>query len=102
MAVECAASDDKLARMFFPGKLSYTASLEVVQAKQTAQILLSTPDGMPILGYHKYGRGKCYYLNSCQHSCNGAPVVSPLQSSDGLRGGIQRLFELMHEEVQLN
>jgi hypothetical protein len=67
------------------GSVTFSTSFEhLVGTRAGATLLVSTVNGLPVLGVREYLRGCCLYLNVCQHSCQGS-MESPLRSCPPLR-----------------
>jgi hypothetical protein len=93
--IRCQATGSKLAKSLFPNPISYRTSFELLQNKATSSVLFETDDGIPIFGFHRFGKGYCYYLNSCQHFCLGS-MPSPLQPQNELQNALLRVFEWIY------
>ncbi len=89
--IRCRSTTSQLAQELFPGSLSFRTSYEHLRKKADSCVLFETEDDIPIFGYRRLGRGVCYYLNTCQHSCLGK-MPSPLQVSPELRACLHRVF----------
>jgi hypothetical protein len=85
----------ELAQKLFPNQILYRTSYELFRSREGSIVLFETNDGIPIFGYHRFGSGLCFYLNSCQHSCQGS-MLSPLKNSSELHDCIQRVFEWIY------
>jgi hypothetical protein len=87
---------DTLAREF-PEEMEIITSYEDLQYHDSI-VLLKTHDGTPVFGFKSFARGKCFYLNCCQHSCE-VKMESPLRQCPGLRNGMQAVLNALYAEL---
>jgi len=67
------------------GSVTFPTSFEhLSRVRAGATLLVSTVNGLPVMGVREYLNGCCLYLNVCQHSCEGS-MESPLRSCPPLR-----------------
>lgn len=67
------------------GSVTFPTSFEhLARVRAGATLLVSTVNGLPVIGVREYLNGCCLYLNVCQHSCEGS-MESPLRSCSPLR-----------------
>jgi hypothetical protein len=67
------------------GTVTFPTSFEhLAGVRAGAAQVVSTTNGLPVLGVREYLKGCCLYLNVCQHSCEGS-MESPLSSCPPLR-----------------
>jgi hypothetical protein len=96
VVVNCERVGGKLAEKLFPAKFSIRTSYEFLECKENSVVLLKTVGaGIPLVGYHRFGGGTCWYLNSCQYFCEGS-IPSPLTSVP-LRDSLRRVLAWIHE-----
>ncbi len=93
--IKCGPTDNSLAKQLFPKRLSIRTSFELLQTKSDSILLLQSNKGIPIFGYRKLGAGVCYYLNTCQHVCEGK-MLSPLQTCEEFQASLKRVFEWIY------
>ncbi len=97
--ISCQPTEKELSKQLFANRISYHSSIELLQNREGSTLLFETDKGIPIFGYRPFGRGICYYLNTCQHACLGS-MQSPLSSSSELRHSLQQVFAWIYSESQ--
>jgi hypothetical protein len=95
LAITCNITESELAQKVHFTRTTYRASFEILRTKENSTTLLQADDGTPLFGYHQYGSGFCYYLNTCQHSCF-SNMQSPLQTSADLYCFLENIFEWIY------
>lgn len=93
-------STNKLAKVLFNNNISFFSSYELLEAKNDSTVLFETNNGIPLLGFRKFGKGTCYYFNTCQHICLG-DMKSPLGNNE-LNYCIRRVFSYISKRSMLN
>lgn len=91
VVVHCRPTDVELSKVLFSQPMSFRSSFEPLQPKEDSVVLLEQELGIPVLGYHHFHKGVCYYLNTCQHSCT-TDMPSPVDSEPNLHEGLKRFF----------
>jgi hypothetical protein len=97
--ITCQSTESELAQRLFPERISYITSFERLQSKADAVVLLETEDNIPIFGFRRFGKGVCYYFNTCQHVCFGT-MPSPFQVNSQLANSFQRVFQWIFDTLQ--
>jgi hypothetical protein len=101
VSVICRATDEGIARQLLAESVSYRTSMELLERKEGATVLLEEGSSVPILGYRAFGSGICYYFNTCQHSCLGK-MESPLKASVELAAALGKLLVMIHAQMDVH
>lgn len=97
--ITCRPTDQTFAHQLFPEPMSYVSSYELLQAKNDTVILLETDQHIPVFGYRRFGKGICYYFNTCQHYCFGT-MPSPFETNAQLSTSFQQVFRWIFDRLQ--
>lgn len=95
LPVTCGPAGGELSKRLFHSEMSFRTSFETLTRREGSTVLGEMSDGTPFFGFRRYGLGNCYYLNSCQHSCD-ISMASPLSGSS-LSASLARVFEWIFE-----
>ena len=98
---ELRAYESELAKALFPAQISFQTSFELLQPRGSSIVLFETANGIPIFGYRSFGKGYCYYLNTCQHLCLGK-MPSPLEANQDFYNSLKRVFEWIFKTQSLS
>lgn len=93
--VNCRPTDNELSQKFFPKEIACRISFELLYPKGDSIILLETDDNIPVFGYHQFGKGICYYYNTCQHFCLGS-MPSPFRNNTDLYDCFQSVLKWIY------
>ncbi|GAK59915.1 hypothetical protein U27_06901 [Candidatus Vecturithrix granuli] len=97
--ITCCPTDHTFALQLFPEQITYVSSYELLQGKDDTAILFETDQHIPIFGFRHFGKGMCYYFNTCQHYCFGE-MPSPFKTNAQLELSFQRVFQWIFDTLQ--
>lgn len=92
-------TSNAIAKQLSSRMFHYQGSFENLRSREGSIVLAVSETGTPLLGYRPFGKGICYYLNTCQHTCFGK-MLSPLHTSVDFQTCMQRLFHKLNEDTE--